>query len=79
MLELVRAFRSGDAVRALSIHQQLIPLFDALFCETNPIPVKAACASLGWCREEIRLPLTTIRDANLEQLKVVLKDLGITR
>ena len=58
---------------------ELLPLFDVLFCETNPIPVKAAAAELGWCSPEIRLPLTRITDANLERLKVVLKDLESLR
>ena len=40
-------------------------------------PVKAAAAALGWCDDEIRLPLTPMTDANLEHLRVVLKDLGI--
>jgi 4-hydroxy-tetrahydrodipicolinate synthase len=55
----------------------LLPLFDVLFCETNPIPVKAAAAMLGWCSDEIRLPLTRLTEANRERLRVVLKDLGI--
>ncbi|MFP6654898.1 MAG: 4-hydroxy-tetrahydrodipicolinate synthase [Myxococcota bacterium] len=79
MCDLVRTFEAGDLAAARKMHYRLLPLFDALFCETNPIPVKAACASLGWCSDEIRLPLTAASDANLEQLKVVLKDLGITR
>lgn len=79
MCALVREFKAGDLGAAKAIHYQLLPLFDALFCETNPIPVKAACAALGWCDGEIRLPLTRCSDANLEHLKVVLKDLGIER
>jgi 4-hydroxy-tetrahydrodipicolinate synthase len=79
MCDLVRRFRSGDAEGARELHYRLLPLFDALFCETNPIPVKAACAALGWCADEIRLPLTRIGDVHLEHLKVVLKDLGILR
>ncbi len=75
--ELVRRFAAGDASGAREIHHRLLPLFDALFCETNPIPVKAAAAALGWCDGEIRLPLTPITEANLERLKVVMKDLGI--
>lgn len=77
MCELVQRFRSGDLSGAKEIHYRLLPLFDALFCETNPIPVKAAAAALGWCSNEIRLPLTKISDVHLEHLKVVLKDLGI--
>jgi len=79
MAELVRTFASGDAEGARRFHHELLPLFDALFCETNPIPVKAACAALGWCDGEIRLPMTPITAPNLERLKVVLKDLGILR
>ncbi len=76
MLELVRAFRSGDTARALAIHQSLLPLFDALFCETNPIPVKAALGIMGLIDPEIRLPLTPITQPNREALQVVLKELG---
>jgi len=75
--EIVRRFSAGDAIGAREIHHRLLPLFDVLFCETNPIPVKAAVAALGWCDGEIRLPLTPITDSNLERLKVVMKDLGI--
>jgi 4-hydroxy-tetrahydrodipicolinate synthase len=76
MLELVRVFRSGDSVRALSLHQQLMPLFDALFCETNPIPLKAALGIMGLIDPEIRLPLTPITQPNREALQVTLKELG---
>jgi 4-hydroxy-tetrahydrodipicolinate synthase len=76
MCDLVRRFLSGDVAGAQEIHYQLLPLFDALFCETNPIPVKAAIATLGLCSDEIRLPLTHICEANLENLKVVMTDLG---
>ena len=77
MVDLVRAFRAGDLDRALQTHQQLLPLFDALFCETNPIPVKAALGLLGLVGDEIRLPLTRLTDANRERLQVVLKEIGL--
>ena len=77
--ELVRRFQRGDVAGAQAMHYSLLPLFDVLFCETNPIPVKAAAAELGWCSPEIRLPLTRITEANLERLKVVLKDLESLR
>lgn len=76
---LVRAFRDGDVLGAQQRHYALLPLFDVLFCETNPIPVKAAAAALGLCSDEIRLPLTPLTAANHERLRVVLKDLGILR
>ena len=77
MVELVGAARAGRFDRALPVHQRLIPLFDALFCETNPIPVKAAMALQGHCGDEIRLPLTPIADGNRERLRVVMKELGL--
>ena len=70
VVELVRAFRAGDHARALRMHQRLLPLFKALFCETNPIPVKAALALQGRIRDEIRLPLTPLTQANRERLQV---------
>jgi 4-hydroxy-tetrahydrodipicolinate synthase len=77
--DLVHRFQSGDVAGAQAIHYSLLPLVDVLFCETNPIPVKAAASELGWCGPEMRLPLTRITDANLERLKIVLKDLEILR
>jgi 4-hydroxy-tetrahydrodipicolinate synthase len=77
MVDLVRAFRAGDLERALRTHQRLLPLFEALFCETNPIPVKAALGLLGLIGDEIRLPLTRLTDANRERLQVVLKEIGL--
>ncbi len=79
MAELVRSFLAGDVAAARQRHYELLSLFDVLFCETNPIPVKAAVSALGLCDDEIRLPLTKLGDANLERLKVVMKDLGILR
>jgi 4-hydroxy-tetrahydrodipicolinate synthase len=77
MVDLVRSALAGDFTRARAIHQRLIPLFDVLFCETNPIPVKAAVAEAGRVGEEIRLPLTEITPPNRERLKLVMKELGL--
>jgi 4-hydroxy-tetrahydrodipicolinate synthase len=77
MRALYDAWSAGDAKRAREIHFQLLPLFDVLFCETNPIPVKAALELLGWIDGEIRLPLTPLTQPNRERLRVVLKDLGV--
>ena len=74
---LVEAWRRGDPESARAIHYRLLPLFDALFCETNPIPLKAAAELLGLCSGEIRLPLTPLTDANRERLQVALKELGL--
>ena len=77
MVELVRSAQTGDFAAARAVHQRLVPLFDVLFCETNPIPVKAAVAETGRVGEEIRLPLTEITPPNRERLKLVMKELGL--
>jgi len=77
MMELVAAARAGELERAREIHLRLLPLFDALFCETNPIPVKAALALLGLIGEEIRLPLTPLGAAKRDRLEATLKEQGI--
>jgi 4-hydroxy-tetrahydrodipicolinate synthase len=74
--ELVRACRAGDMDRARKLHYGLLPLMDALFCETNPIPVKTALGLMGLIDPEIRLPLTPIGEVHRERLQVVLKELG---
>jgi len=77
MVALVRSALAGDFANARAVHQRLIPLFDVLFCETNPIPVKAAVAETGRIGGEIRLPLTEITPPNRERLKLVMKELGL--
>jgi 4-hydroxy-tetrahydrodipicolinate synthase len=77
VVDLVRAFRARDLERARSVHFRLMPLFDVLFCETNPIPVKAALAMRGLIGEELRLPLLPITNGNRERLQAVLKELGL--
>ena len=77
MVEMVRAFRSGDLDRARALHYRLLPLIDALFCETNPIPLKAAMALRGLTTDEIRLPLTPLSEQNRELLQVTRKECGL--
>ncbi|MCP9881534.1 4-hydroxy-tetrahydrodipicolinate synthase [Cyanobium sp. Alchichica 3B3-8F6] len=54
---MIRAFLAGDLAEALALHEQLLPLCKALFCTTNPIPVKAALELCGWPVGAPRLPL----------------------
>lgn len=54
-----------------------IPLCDALFCEVNPIPVKAAMAMQGYRVGGPRLPLTPIEPAHRELLEKAMKDYGV--
>jgi 4-hydroxy-tetrahydrodipicolinate synthase len=55
--ELQNHWDNGNFTEALKIHQKLLPLYKALFVESNPIPVKYAASYLGLCSPEIRLPL----------------------
>ncbi len=77
MVALVRAFRAGDVDEARRCHYRLLPLFEALFCETNPIPLKWALYQMGLVQDEIRLPLVRLSEPNRERLQVVLKELGL--
>jgi 4-hydroxy-tetrahydrodipicolinate synthase len=77
VVELVRAFRGGDLSRAREVHERLLPLMDALFLDTNPIPVKSALALRGLVRDELRLPLVPMSEANRERLRFVMKELGL--
>ena len=66
----------SDTAKARQIHHRLLPLFDALFCESNPIPLKSALSMMGLMDDEIRLPLLPLTQPNRERLNLVLKELG---
>jgi 4-hydroxy-tetrahydrodipicolinate synthase len=75
--EMVAAGLAGDFERARELHYQLLPLTRALFVETNPIPVKQACAFMGKCTNEMRLPLMPMTPPAAEKLRAVMKDLHL--
>jgi len=54
---MIAAARRGNTLEALRLHQQLLPLMDALFVESNPVPLKAALQLLGIGTDVVRLPL----------------------
>jgi len=70
--DMVSALLSGDFERGRELHYELLPLFRALFVETNPIPVKTAASLLGLCSDEMRLPLIPMSGANLRRLQEAL-------
>lgn len=75
--ELVKAALKGDWERARRLHYRLSPLTNALFLETNPIPVKAAFELMGRCSGEVRLPLCPMAEANHQKLKKAMKEYGL--
>jgi len=79
MADLYDAFVLGEISRAREIHFRLWPLFNVLFIETNPIPVKTAAAMMGMADEEFRLPLCPMSDGNRKALSKVLSGLGLVR
>lgn len=71
--DMVNALLSGDFERGRELHYDLLPLFRALFIETNPIPVKAAASILGLCSDEMRLPMIPLAGENLDHLRRVME------
>jgi 4-hydroxy-tetrahydrodipicolinate synthase len=67
--DMVRALLEGDWERGRELHYELLPLFRALFVETNPIPVKTAASLLGVCSDEMRLPLIPMGGDTLRRLQ----------
>lgn len=74
---LYESYKRGDTEEAINIHYYLNPLNDVLFCESNPIPVKAALHIMGMIGDEIRSPLYYISDANLSKLRTTLTSAGL--
>ena len=74
---MVSSARKGDVGTAREIHERLLPLFSALFCESNPIPIKYAMGRMGFGNGKPRLPLTELSDKGKSILDPVLESLGI--
>jgi 4-hydroxy-tetrahydrodipicolinate synthase len=77
MSAMVDAFAAGDLGKARQLHRRMSPLIDALFIETNPVPVKAALAMMGKIDYEVRLPLSKLSDANYDKLLKAVTDYGL--
>jgi 4-hydroxy-tetrahydrodipicolinate synthase len=77
MAALVRAAAEGDFAEARRIHYDAVGLMDAMFIETNPIPVKTALAMMGKMAEEFRLPLCPMAQMNREKLSMALRKAGL--
>ena len=73
MVRLAALCMAGRYREAANLQAALMPAIDALFCEVNPIPVKAAMELLGLCSGELRLPLCRISERHLEQLSHALE------
>lgn len=68
---------TGKYKEALALHEKLVPLHDAMFCETSPAPVKYAAHLLGKCALELRLPMLPPTDASKVIVRAAMQKVGI--
>ena len=76
-VEICDKFFAGDVAGAMALQAKYLPLIRALFSEVNPIPVKAAMAAMGFCKDYLRLPLTPMEDGHKAVLLQAMRDVGI--
>ena len=74
---LCHRFFDGDVAGAMEMQKKYLNLINALFCEVNPIPVKAAMAAMGWCEDYLRLPLVPMEPENREKLLRYMRQAGV--
>lgn len=75
--QITELFFKGDISGAAHMQYKMHSLIDALFCEVNPIPVKAAMAALGYCSNSLRLPLTPMEEAHQAAMLSIMKTHGL--
>lgn len=75
--DMVMNYLNGNREEALKMQLKAIPLVEALFCEVNPIPVKAAMNLMGWEVGSLRAPLSDMEPENVKKLAKAMQDFGI--
>ncbi len=70
---MCKLFFDGKIEESRKLQLELLPLVNALFCEVNPIPAKAAVAAMGFCENYVRLPLTVMEKEHEEKLLALMK------
>ena len=75
--EMCHAILKGDLKRGMQLQTNYLALINALFCEVNPIPVKAAMAAMGYCEDYLRLPLTPMEDEHRAVLLGLMREHGL--
>ena len=74
---MCKHYFNGNTTEATKMQLDYLNLVNALFCEVNPIPVKAAMAAMGYGENFLRLPLTTMEEANEKKLLSLMREAGI--
>jgi 4-hydroxy-tetrahydrodipicolinate synthase len=75
--QMQRAWRDGDVATAMALQDRLMPLHTALFCESNPGPVKYAASLIDKCAPETRLPLAPLAEASREIVRRGMQSAGL--
>ena len=75
--QICQDFFDGNVKASADAQIRYLPLINSLFCEVNPIPVKTAMNLLGFCTEEIRLPLCEMEDGNKARLVADMRAAGL--
>lgn len=75
--DMVEKYLNGDVSTSRDLQLKYIPLINALFCEVNPIPVKAALNLMGYNVGQLRMPLSEMEPTNVERLRTELKKCNI--
>lgn len=75
--QMQRAWRDGEVATAMALQDRLMPLHSALFCESNPAPVKYAASLLGKCAPDTRLPLAPLTEASRDIVRRGMQSAGL--
>ncbi len=75
--QMCHKYFDGDVQGACQLQLHYLDLINVLFCEVNPIPVKAAMAAMGFCENYLRLPLTPMEKAHEEKLLAIMTNHGL--
>ena len=76
-MEICDKFFAGDVKGSAELQCKMLPLINALFCEVNPIPVKAAMSAMGFCENHLRLPLVPMEESHWKVLKALMQEQGL--
>jgi 4-hydroxy-tetrahydrodipicolinate synthase len=75
--EFQNACMAGDFAKARTLQDRLIPLHDAMFCESSPAPAKYAASLLGKCSDEVRLPIVAATSPARERIRAAMEGAGL--
>ena len=75
--DMQQAWAEGRLADAMAIQARLVPVHDAMFCESNPGPVKYAASLMGHGSPHVRLPLAPISAASRERVRAALSQAGL--